>query len=305
MLQTPTIHVGSPTQVGPLTLFPVWTDAPVPRHPLRARLPRGATIAEADGGAVVEQLTVHNPTTTAFLLAAGTVFAGGQQDRTLLTGVVVGAQSTLDLEVRCVEAGRWGGGRRHQLRPRRVPLAVRGALAGVDAAGPDRHDRPKWRGDQGEVWRRVALYQQPAPSVTGSVLPALDGPGDLVDALLAHRPLPGQRGVLVGIAGHPVLLEVFDHPDLLDQQWEAIATSLAADAAFAPAVVTPGRRARIFATHVSNRPLRARGRAGTAVAAEHRDEFTVIDALVDGDTGVALPPIHLTALNARHQLVRS
>ena len=98
---------------------------------------------------------------------------------------------------------------------------------------------------------------------------------------------------------------MFDHPDLLDQQWEAIATSLAADAAFAPAVVTPGRRARIFATHVSNRPLRARSRAGTAVAAEHRDEFAVIDALVDGDTAVALPPIHLTALNARHQLVRS
>ena len=30
MLQTPTLHLGSPTQIGPLTIFPVWTDAPEP-----------------------------------------------------------------------------------------------------------------------------------------------------------------------------------------------------------------------------------------------------------------------------------
>lgn len=41
MITTPTIHLGSPTQVGPLTVFPVWTDAPEPKRPVRASIPRG------------------------------------------------------------------------------------------------------------------------------------------------------------------------------------------------------------------------------------------------------------------------
>ena len=51
MFQTPKFHLGSPTQVGPLTVFPVWTDAPQPTRPLRARLPKGATIGAHDDGA--------------------------------------------------------------------------------------------------------------------------------------------------------------------------------------------------------------------------------------------------------------
>ena len=30
----PTFHLGAPTVVGPLTLFPIWTDAPVPDMPV-------------------------------------------------------------------------------------------------------------------------------------------------------------------------------------------------------------------------------------------------------------------------------
>jgi hypothetical protein len=331
MFQTPKFHLGSPTQVGPLTVFPVWTDAPQPTRPLRARLPKGATIGEHDDGATVEHLLVDNPTAKAFLLPAGTVFAGGQQDRTLLATVVVGPQSRLRLDVRCVEAGRWGGGRRQQIRARRAPLAVRGALCGIDRHDGHPHGSqhggapiggalyddgrfdgglPVRRGDQGEVWRRVATYQELGASATGSLLPALEEPRttDLVTELGRLAPLPGQRGVLIGIAGHPALLEVFDHPTLLADQWEPILTSVAADAARVPVTATTGARARTFAAHVSNRRLARCGRAGVAHAAEARDQLAVIDAVVDdhradhGDNPSG--PIHLTALNARHHLVR-
>jgi hypothetical protein len=166
------------------------------------------------------------------------------------------------------------------------------------------------RGDQGEVWRRVASYQELGASATGSLLPALEGPRttDLVTELGRLAPLPGQRGVLIGIAGHPALLEVFDHPTLLADQWEPILTSVAADAARVPVTATTGARARTFAAHVSNRRLARCGRAGVAHAAEARDQLAVIDAVVDdhradhGDNPSG--PIHLTALNARHHLVR-
>lgn len=330
MFQTPTLHLGSPTQVGPLTIFPVWTDAPQPARPLRTRLPKGATIGEDDGGATVQHLVVDNPSPKTFLLPAGTVFVGGQQDRTLLATVLVGPHSRQHLDVRCVEAGRWGGGRRQRIRGHRAPLAVRGALCGIHGdhghhpgpypGGPaDRtpfDDRqPVRRGDQGDVWRRVAAYQHLAASPTGSLLPALEAPRttDLVAELAHLAPLPGQRGVLIGIAGHPALLEVFDHPTLLADQWEPILTSVAVDAIRVPVVPTTGARARTFAAHLSNRRLAPCGRAGVATAAEGRDHLAVIDAVVaDPRTDPAenlaedgTGPIHLTALNARHQLVRS
>ena len=40
----PTIHIGSPTDVGALTIFPVWTDAPLAERPMQVGLPDGASI---------------------------------------------------------------------------------------------------------------------------------------------------------------------------------------------------------------------------------------------------------------------
>src|SRR5690606_26653 len=114
-------------------------------------------------------------------------------------------------------------------------------------------------------------------SGTSSLLEATGARADeLLRELAGLRPLLGQRGVLIGIAGHPALLEVFDHPKLLADEWEPILTGVAADAVFAPAIPTTGRRARYFAQHVSNRTLRPWARAGEAVAVEDRDALAVI-----------------------------
>ncbi|QYG95221.1 hypothetical protein HC251_24180 [Iamia sp. SCSIO 61187] len=46
---TPVLHVGAPSVVGPLTVFPVWTDAPVPCRPVRIGVPRTASVGELVG----------------------------------------------------------------------------------------------------------------------------------------------------------------------------------------------------------------------------------------------------------------
>lgn len=58
------------------------------------------------------------------------------------------------------------------------------------------------------------------------------------------RPLPGQTGVLVGVGGQPLALEVFDHPQTLQEQFEAIVRAACLDAVGRPALPTPCRRAR-------------------------------------------------------------
>src|SRR3712207_5156298 len=50
-------------------------------------------------------------------------------------------------------------------------------------------------------------------SATGSLAVRLDAPDDqAIWTLQRVRPLPGQTGVLVGIGGQPLPLEVSDHP---------------------------------------------------------------------------------------------
>ena len=61
------------------------------------------------------------------------------------------------------------------------------------------------------------------------------------------QPLDGQVGVLVGIGGQPLALEVFDHPDTLREQFAEIVRAAGLDTLAAPElpqVATPGRRAR-------------------------------------------------------------
>ena len=240
----PTIHLGAPTVLGPLTLFPIWTDAPVPDSPIPLEPPTAATISELDDGPAVELLTVKNPTPLPYALLEGTIVDGGWQHRVLVHSVLVGADTSLDIPVRCVEQGRWNGDSPQRLHSRRAPLGVRGATHGVrrTAAGAGR--RP--RADQGDVWSRVAAYEQTyGTSATSSLVEALDQaevPEDLRAAI--PRPLLGQRGMLVGVAGHPALVELFEHPDSFEGQWDALIDALLSSTLHVRAVPTPTRRAR-------------------------------------------------------------
>lgn len=300
MYRTPRLHLGSPTQAGPLTVFPVWTDALMPSRGIRTTMPKGASINELATGPTVERLTVHNPTARGFLLPGGSVFDGGHQHRALVHSVVIAPDSDLDIDVRCIEQGRWGGTAGHGVHGRRVPLAVRGALRGIhaDRGGEDRNDR---RADQGDVWARVPRYERAlGASPTSSLVEVTRRTQiEMADVVAAVEPLPGQRGILIGIAGHPAVLEVFDHPATLQEQWVAVVASVLVDARLCSSRPTAGRRARSFVQHVSQRPLEPWVQAGAAIAMEARDDLAAVDGVtLDGQTLV-----HLTALNCRHQLV--
>jgi hypothetical protein len=295
----PTMHLGAPTVVGPLTLFPIWTDAPVPDVPVPLEPPDTATIGELESGPTVELLTAKNPTPLPYVLLEGTIVDGGWQHRVLVHSVLVGANAQLDLPVRCVEQGRWNGDTAQRLHRRRAPLGVRGATHGVRR--PTEDSRVAGRVDQGDVWSRVSHYEQTyGASGTHSLVEVLDQ-AEVTDDLRAAvpRPLLGQRGVLVGVAGHPALVEVFEHPDSLVQQWDTLIDGLLASTLHVPRRTTSTRRARAFIDRLTNRALPARTAAGAGVLGEADDDLVSIRALdtVDGRT------IHATALNVRHELV--
>lgn len=290
----PTIHLGSPTQVGPLTLFPVWTDAPVPAKPVALVPPKAASINELDTGPTVALLHVTNPTNNPFVLLEGLVVDGGWQHRVLIHDVLIGAGRDMEIGVRCVEQGRWGGGTTQRINRRRAPLAVSGALRGIGSE----------RADQGEVWNRVEAYSQSlrAPSATSSMVEVLDQVDVSADLrALVPTPLAGQRGVLVGVDGHPAMLELFEHPKSFERQWASLIDGLLASTAHRPGAVTSGRRARAFVQRLSRRPLPYVDRAGDGFLAEAIDDLVSVRCLADIDGW----GVHSSALNVRHRLVGS
>ncbi|MGY1753816.1 ARPP-1 family domain-containing protein [Blastococcus sp. SYSU D01042] len=237
------LHVGSGTTRGPLTVFPVWTDAPSVHRRYLTGASAPVQVAERAGSPAVDQLVVTNRGERPVLLLSGELLEGGWQTRAL-TATTLLAPGTPSVErVVCVEEGRWGGELAHSRKARRVPFAVRA-----------RFDRPD---AQQAVWDRVRGYDAVAgPSPTGSLADRLDRAGPVArDLTRGLRPLSGQRGVLVGIAGRPAWLEVFDSGRTLTEHWFGLLHAATLDALGKPAIRTSGASARSFAERVEGTRL--------------------------------------------------
>ena len=151
--------------------------------------------------------------------------------------------------------------------------------------------------DQASVWDRVHRYEQRyGGSATHSVLAATEQARRPAAALVAGlHPLPYQSGVLIGIAGQPLLLEVFDSPGTLTAVWHEVLAAAAVDAIDAEPVPTPGRRARRFLDRVVEIPVEV---GLSAVGHDSRSVYARRSTLAWHGRLV-----HTVAVNPRHELV--
>lgn len=232
------LHVGQGTQRGPLTVFPVWTDAPAAPGGYLTGATAPVDVAELAGSPTVDRLVLTNRADRPVLLLAGELLEGGWQTRALTATTMLAAGTPSVERVVCVEEGRWGGDVAHARKARRVPVAVRA-----------RFDDPH---AQQAVWDRVRGYDAVAgPSETGSLADRLARTAPAARALTRGlRPLPGQRGVLIGIAGRPASLEVFDSGRTLAAHWTGLLHAATLDALGKPSIRTTGAAARSFAERV-------------------------------------------------------
>ena len=299
-MKMPALHLGAPVQAGPLTVFPVWTDAPLDTKPYRTTLPRTGRVGEQAGGPSVPQLTVSNLGAVPVLMFEGALFDGGWQHRVLASSILVGARSDLEVEVRCIEQRRWSGGHDQRLSARRAPLAVRGALRGLRHEA-DRFEAETGRhSDQSDVWERVQHYEQRHGASRTSSLVEVQvtrppgrgdprgGPAAAGPARCPHwsrRPPGAARGVRPPRhAGRAV-----GRDPRLGGDGRAAAAGDRTDA---------GHRARAFIRATMATELQDAGRAGAALAVAGSDRNLV------SARGVATDRlIHAAVVNARHQLV--
>jgi hypothetical protein len=286
----PELHVGRGQQAGPLTVFPVWTGAPaIPG--LVIGLAAEVAVAEREGSPVVGELIVTNTGRDTALLIEGELLEGGWQHRALQHDVILRPSGSMVAPVVCVEAGRWHGGGAHVRRARRASGNVRAAMNAADGSQRQR-----------EVWRQVSEYDRSmGQSATSSYIDHLDRTHPRV-GVPAVPVLDGQRGVVIGLAGQPVLLELFPSHECLTAALPELIAGLMVDALSSPApmIITPGRRARRLVERLDGRRahLAEAVDAGDAIPFSLATEYAAV-------RGVSLDEewAHLTAFNRRHPLV--
>jgi hypothetical protein len=272
------LHLGRPVTRGGLSIFPVFNGAAVGARGYD--LHSAALTVREHSSPVVEELVVENTGVRPALVLEGELLEGGHQHRVATQTVLVGAGQAHALPVRCVEQSRWSGAHRQVRAGRRAPVRVRAAL------------------DQGDAWQSVQQFEaRHASSPTHSLVEASRVAEQQAGAAVADlRPLPFQTGVLIGVAGHPMLLEVFDSPRTLAHAWKALLRSAALDAAGAAPVPTPGRRARRFLDRLDLVPLTS-SPAGVGTALRGSSQHARLDVLVWRGR-----PVAVAAVNARHEL---
>ncbi|MGB6455221.1 MAG: DUF6569 family protein [Streptosporangiaceae bacterium] len=286
MITIPDLHVGHVAAAGPVTVFPVWADM-VPLRGVTTGIAARVDVSELPYGADVQRLSVTNLGSRPALLLEGELLEGGWQTRALACDLLIAPEDSAVVDVACVEHDRWHGAAGHARRARRVSASVQHRLRGRQTSR------------QHEVWDSVARFEQASgPTASGSFADHLDR---LAPEDAAVRVLPGQTGVITGVAGWPVALELFGSPSALSAHLPGILDAARLDAILAGnAESVPGRRARRFAAALSGLPLES-----VAVHAGDGHAVTAGGAHMAA-RGIAVPDgvlAHLSALNLRHELI--
>ena len=187
----------------------------------------------------VNALTVQNKSQDTIFLMSGDVVTGGNQDRVIAQDQVVVPGTVRNIDVFCVEKGRWHYDDPTATENEKNIYAFKGYY---NVASPQVRSAVQRTGSQQEVWNAVAKVTSAnnAESDTHTYA-ALETAGEIKtkrDAYLRYfdgKPAnqPNMVGMVV-VCGDQVLgVDVFGHPDLFRRQYDALLHGYVAEAATA------------------------------------------------------------------------
>ena len=227
---TDVFQLGDPVESRGVVVVPLFpTRDPACEYlTLDEALPQGLTIAETSLSGSVPELAVRNPIESNVLLYDGEELVGAKQNRILNLTVLVGAKTTLEIPVSCVEEGRWSA-----------------RSAAFDAAGHVSHAhlrrrkaemlaaRPLARGvAQDEVWDEVRskAERMGVESRTHANSDTFEANSARLLELEQAFPLqPGQCGAVLAL-GDSLCADWVSRPDAFVQLWPKLRRGYLLDA---------------------------------------------------------------------------
>ncbi|MBX2890353.1 MAG: hypothetical protein KF734_05460 [Saprospiraceae bacterium] len=184
----------------------------------------------------VNALTVQNKSGEPIFIMSGDVVTGGNQDRVIAQDQVVMARTVRNIEVFCVEQGRWHFNDPTATEDEKRIFAFKGYY---NVASPQVREAVQRTGNQEEVWSAVAKVTSSNSAVSGTkTYAALETAQESKakrDAYIRYfdgKPehLTNMVGMVV-VCGDRVLgVDIFGHPDLFRRKFEPLLHGYATEA---------------------------------------------------------------------------
>ena len=215
-------------------------------QPMIRRRPTGITpTIYPPGGARVNQLVLINNSKKPLLLLAGEIVTGGKQDRVIGKDRLVPAESEpIDLDVFCVEPGRWVGAS-NKFVGTAAPMAAPGVRSKAMA---DKDQNQVWsevRKNQGAIIARMPAASSETVEVQSTTSYARVMENKEVQKQVDEVAAPIENsyrgvmkelrdrnavGVVVAVNGEIIWADVFASTQLLQKYWPKLVRSYAAEA---------------------------------------------------------------------------
>ncbi len=223
------LELGKPRSHGGLTIVPVHLDKirdDTAYSTLEEALVQGwITITEVEGGRV-PQVKISNSSRRLIFLMGGEILTGCRQDR-ILAGDILLAPGTKDLlaPVYCVEHGRWSETSDRFTSKQNL---------GTPALRAKAQEKPA--SAQSEIWARIADQNRRmgVASASDAFQDAYDKEENraaIQEVEKRMKDIPRLHddtvGVVIGLNGEVVSVDVFANPDLFARQWPKILRSSA------------------------------------------------------------------------------
>ncbi len=221
------VQIGEPLFYRHLAVYPLFLERGVHLEgrwlTLDEAMRRGVlVITEKDGGTVpVVWVENRSPDEYVFIMR-GEILSGGKQTRTVRQDVVLAPGQRVNLDVFCVERGRWHGDEKFLPSGQMAPLAVQRRIAQGEG--------------QSSVWESVRSLAMSlrAPSPSENLQLALDAPHvrqdlDKVRKEIVPRIPPRTMGLLFLQGPRPVGADMFGHPQIAQELFPKLLDAYAVD----------------------------------------------------------------------------
>ncbi len=212
-----------------------------------------------DDSGAVNNLTVQNKSTETIYLMAGDVVKGGNQDRVLAQDMVLPPRTLANIEVFCVEHGRWqyqgddeGDVDTEMERKEKKVYAFTGYY---NVISNDIRKTVKFEKDQSRVWAAVGdLTTSNNATSSTDTYTALENSKDFTaerNKYLAYfeDKMESTENVIgmVVVSGNEILgTDIFNHPSLFKKQYQVLLHSYVTDA------ITNGKSVKISDSKMKN-----------------------------------------------------
>lgn len=230
------LTVAPPQAHGALTLWPLRAPAPggdaLAYRTLREAQVQGSVVVEElRDGAAVPLVLVDNRGDVAVLALFGEQLHGALQNRTVNASFLVPARAQLELDVSCVEVGRWQGRAAFRGTSAVIAQTIRSKIERAVRTARQRGRR--FQADQHEVWAEVdeLLARSGVESPSRAYADYVEANREaLVAAAAGFHPVRGQVGFVAAIDGALVGLEAIGRPEVFEAAFAGLLDAYLVDA---------------------------------------------------------------------------